>query len=143
MNSWLFPPRTREVQFDEKWAFVAKKEQNRDPDDPAGDQCGDAWDHVAFDPEARLVVSVVPGKRTLDNTQKLVDDFKERTGGRSMNLMTSDEYPCYETAILNAYSTTVVPPRTASRAGRGSRIRSRRRTCVTRRCTRRGVRAGW
>jgi hypothetical protein len=58
------------------------------------------------------VVSVVPGERTLENTQKLVDDFKERTGGRSMNLMTSDEYACYETAILNAYGETVVPPRT-------------------------------
>ena len=30
-----FPPRTREAQFDEKWAFVAKKAANCDPDDPA------------------------------------------------------------------------------------------------------------
>jgi IS1 family transposase len=111
-NWWLFPPRTREVQFDEKWAFVAKKEANCDPDDPADEKHGDSWDHVAFDPEHRLVVSVVPGKRTLENTQKLVDDFKTRTGGRYMNLMTSDEYPCYQTAILIAYGQTVVPPRT-------------------------------
>jgi hypothetical protein len=58
------------------------------------------------------VVSVVPGKRTLENTQKLVDDFKQRTGGRTMNLMTSDEYACYQTAILQAYGQVVVPPRT-------------------------------
>ncbi len=115
MNSWLFPPQTCEVQFDEKWAFVGKKEKNCDPNDPDDDKCGDNWDHVAFDPEHRLVVSVVPGKRTLENTQKLVDDFKERTGGRYMNLMTSDEYPCYETAILQAYGQTVVPPRTGKR----------------------------
>jgi len=57
-------------------------------------------------------VSVVPGKRTFENTQKLVDDFKRRTRGRFMNLMTSDEYPAYRTAILNAYGTMVVPPRT-------------------------------
>jgi hypothetical protein len=57
-------------------------------------------------------VSVVPGKRTFKNTQKLVDDLKRRTRGRFMNLMTSDEYPAYKTAILNAYGTTVVPPRT-------------------------------
>jgi hypothetical protein len=55
---------------------------------------------------------VVPGKRALENTQKLVDDFKARTGGRYMNLMTSDEYPCYKTAILRAYGRVVVPPRT-------------------------------
>jgi hypothetical protein len=57
-------------------------------------------------------VSVVAGKRTFANTQKLVNDFKRRTRGRFMNLMTSDEYPAYRTAILNAYGTTVVPPRT-------------------------------
>jgi hypothetical protein len=35
-TSWfLFPPATVEVQFDEKWAFVAKKQKNCDPGDPA------------------------------------------------------------------------------------------------------------
>src|SRR5579859_5193637 len=26
-NSWVFPPKTREAQFDEKWSFVGKKEK--------------------------------------------------------------------------------------------------------------------
>jgi hypothetical protein len=86
-----FPPRTREVPFDEKGAFVAKKEKNRDPGDPDDDRRGDHWDHVAFDPEHRLVVSVVPGKRTLGNAQRLVDDFQRRTRGRFMHLMTQGE----------------------------------------------------
>ena len=60
-SCWLFPPKTREVQFDEKWSFVGKKEKHCDPDDA---KQGDNWDHVALDPEHRLVVSVVPGKRT-------------------------------------------------------------------------------
>jgi IS1 family transposase len=111
-NSWLFPPQTREAQFDEKWAFVAKKEKNCDPDDPADDRCGDHWDHVAFDPEHRLVVSVVPGERTAANVQALVQDFRQRTQGRIPNLITTDEYPAYETAILEAYGETVIPERT-------------------------------
>ena len=49
-SSWLFPPRTREVQFDEKWSFVGKKQKNCDPLDPTDDHTGDYWDHVAFDP---------------------------------------------------------------------------------------------
>ena len=109
---WVFPPQTREVQFDEKWAFVGKKEKNCDPDEPADQQQGDSWDHVAFDPEHRLVVSVVAGKRTTENVDKLVQDFKARTGSKRMNLITSDEYAPYEKAILNAYGTTVVPPKT-------------------------------
>ena len=111
-SSWLFPPKTREVQFDEKWSFVAKKEAHCDRSDPADDHKGDYWDHVAFDPEHRLVVSVVPGARTIENTEALVADFRRRTGGRVMALMTSDDYPAYETAILDAYGETVVPPRT-------------------------------
>lgn len=67
---------------------------------------------MALDPEHRLVVSVVPGERTAANVQALVNDFKERTGGRLMNLITTDEYPAYQTAILAAYGETIVPERT-------------------------------
>ena len=112
MNWWLFPPHTREVQLDEKWAFVGKKEEHCDPADPADARQGDHWDHVAFDPEHRLVVSVVPGKRTAKNVEALVLDFKQRTGGRPMNLITSDEYRPYKKAILKAYGHTVRPRRT-------------------------------
>jgi transposase-like protein len=56
-------PETREIQMDEAWSFVAKKEKNCDDDEPADRFRGDCWDHVAFDPEHRLVVSVVPADR--------------------------------------------------------------------------------
>ena len=103
MNSWPFPPNTREVQFDEKWAFVGKKEKHCNAKDPKDDERGDCWDHVAFDPEHRLVVSVIAGRRTIDHARWLVEDFHQRTGGRIMNLMTSDEHPAYPTAILEIY----------------------------------------
>ena len=101
MMNWLpFPPETVEAQFDEKWAFVAKKRKHCDDADA---KQGDNWDHVAYDSEHRLVISVVPGKRTAKNVEKLVFDFKKRTNGRIMNLMTSDEYKPYKRAILKAY----------------------------------------
>ena len=65
-----------------------------------------------MDPEHKLVVAVVPGKRTAESTEALVEEFRRRTGGRLMNLMTSDDYPAYETAILRAYGETITPPRT-------------------------------
>jgi hypothetical protein len=55
---------------------------------------------------------VVPGARSIENTEALVADFHRRTEGRVMDLMTSDDYPAYETAILQAYGETVTPPRT-------------------------------
>jgi IS1 family transposase len=102
------------VQFDEKWDFVARKEKNCTPEDR---ERGDCWDHVALDPESRLVVSLVVGKRTEDATHELVGDFHRRTGGRVMRLMTSDEYPVYESAIRARYGQQVTPPRTG-RPGR-------------------------
>ena len=80
-SSWLFPPRTREVQFDEKWSFVAKKQKNCDPADPADDHKGDWWDHVAYDPEHRLVLAVVPGARSIENAEEVVAEVKDRTDG--------------------------------------------------------------
>jgi IS1 family transposase len=103
------------VQFDEKWAFVGKKEKHCDPEDSEDQWQGDHWDHVGFDAEHRLVLSVVSGKRTAGNVEELVEDVKERMGDRIPNLITTDEYPAYETAILEAYGQTVVPERTGKR----------------------------
>ena len=122
--SWsLFPPKTVEAQFDEKWAFVGKKKKNCNEADLADSKQGDNWDHVAYDPEHRLVISTVPGKRTAENVEKLMFDFKERTSGRIMNLMTSDEYKPYKKAILKAYGRKTRPPKTGKRGRpKGSRL---------------------
>src|SRR4051812_1571889 len=87
-STWIFPPRTREAQFDEKWAFVGKKQKNCDPNDPDDDHCGDYWDFVAFDPEHRLVLAVVPGARTAENAQAIVEEVKQRTGEAPPALLT-------------------------------------------------------
>ena len=109
-STWLFPPRTREVQFDEKWAFVGKKQKNCDPNNPDDDQCGDYWDFVAFDPEHRLVLAVVPGARSGENAQAVVEQVKERVGEAPPALMTSDELPAYTTAIETTFGVPVPPP---------------------------------
>lgn len=72
---------------------------------------------MAFDPEHRLVIAVVPGARTAANAAAVVADFRRRPGGRLMDLITTDGYPAYEEAILDAYGETVTPPRTG-RPGR-------------------------
>ena len=50
-----------------------------------------------------MVLSVVPGKRCAENTNKVVAEAKQRTGGQYMDMITSDEYPGYKPAILNNY----------------------------------------
>ena len=89
---------TREVQFDEKWAFVGRKQKNCNVNDPDDDHCGDYWDFVAYDPEHRLVLIVVPGTRSLANAEITVEETKARLGDEPP-LITSDELAAYATAI--------------------------------------------
>src|SRR5208283_2771981 len=109
MSWWFFPPATQEVQLDEKWSFVQKKEKHCDAANPADARRGDNWDHVAFDPEHRLVLATVPGKRSAEKVEELVADVKKRLAGRVPRLITTDEFPPYKQAILNAYSTRTTP----------------------------------
>jgi hypothetical protein len=78
---------------------------------------GDQWDHVALDPDSRLVLSVVVGKRIRENAELLLTDVRSRLGGRVPELVTSDEYPAYPEALLAVFGEASTPPRTG-RPGR-------------------------
>ena len=65
-----------------------------------------------MDAESRLLLSLVPGKRTAENCDKVVADVKIRTGSRTDLLITTDEHAPYTSAIEKAYS--VEPPQTKS-----------------------------
>jgi IS1 family transposase len=82
---------------------VFKKQERCDPANPADAQCGDWWDHTAYDPEHKLVLCVVPGARNAENVETVVADVHRRTEGRPLRLMTSDAYPAYKEAILHVY----------------------------------------
>lgn len=109
--------------MDEKWNFVNKKEKHCDPSNPEDQLCGDNWDHTALDSESRLVLAVVPGKRTSENCKKLVEEVKERTGGRTDILLTTDEHAPYKTAIEKVYGRDEPQPK---RPGAGRPPKSQR-----------------
>jgi IS1 family transposase len=96
-----FPPKTREVQLDEKWGFVGQKEEP--PDGDESPPRGQNWDHTAIDAESRLLLSLVPGKRTAASCRALLKDVFKRTGGRADLLFTSDEHAPYASAIKKVY----------------------------------------
>lgn len=89
---------------------MSKKEKNCGPSNPDDDHCGDYWDHVALDPEHKLVLVVVPGARTEENARAVVAEVKERVSSAPAPLMTSDEYPAYATAIEEILSEPVPAP---------------------------------
>jgi IS1 family transposase len=80
-----------------------KKDKNCDPDDPADAEQGSYWDHVIIDPESKLIVSLVVGRRNADTVVQVFTDFYDRTGGYLPELITTDEYAVYRTVILDTY----------------------------------------
>ncbi len=71
---------------------------------------------MAIDPESRLVLVVVPGPRDVEAVEETVGEVKQRTGDRVLDLVTSDEYPAYKTALLNAYGEEVTTTATGRRS---------------------------
>ena len=41
---------------------------------------GDQWDHTAIDAENRLLLALVPGKRTTENSVRLIEEVKNEAG---------------------------------------------------------------
>jgi IS1 family transposase len=88
---------------------VGKKQKNCDPNHPDDVHCGDSWDFVAYDPEHRLVLAVIPGTRTIENAEAIMSEVKQRLGGKVPTLLTSDELAAYQSAIETTFSEPVPP----------------------------------
>ena len=65
-----------------------------------------------MDAESRLLLRLVPGKRTAENCDKVVEDATISTGSRTDLLITTDEFALHTSAIEKAYS--VQAPQTKS-----------------------------
>jgi IS1 family transposase len=72
---------------------------------------GDQWDFVALDPDSRLVLSVVVGKRLRENAEVLLEDVKGRLAS-TPELITTDEWSSYPEVIKEVFGVEVTPPRT-------------------------------
>ena len=80
-----------------------KKDKQCDPEDPADAEHGSYWDHVIIDPETKLIVSLVVGRRNADSVVQVFTDFYDRTGGYLPELIVTDAYAPYETVIRDTY----------------------------------------
>jgi len=72
-----------------------KKDNHCDPTNPADRLCGSWWDHILLDPETKLIVTLVVGRRTGDTALEAFLDFYTRTDGQLPALITTDESAPY------------------------------------------------
>ena len=61
------------------------------------------WDHTAVTADSKLVVSLVVGKRTHEQTKALVHDTKRRLRRGHLPVIFTDAYEGYESAIFEAF----------------------------------------
>ena len=80
-----------------------KKDKQCDPDDPDDAEQGSYWDHAIIDPETKLIVSMVVGRRNADTVVQVFTDYYDRTDGYLPELIATDGYAVYETVILDTY----------------------------------------
>lgn len=104
-----------EVQLDELWSFLRKKEGNLSALESLEKEWGDCWVWIAFDPVTKVVLGFVLGKRTKDRAVRLLNRVRDVMGNGCFPLFTSDELAAYEDALIEAFGITVQPERNGTR----------------------------
>jgi transposase-like protein/IS1 family transposase len=87
----------RDVQCDELWSFIQKKEKRRKlSDDP---NVGDAYCFVAIERDSKLVLNFALGKRDQATTDIFIEGLRLATRGQFQ--ITTDGFRPYRSAISN------------------------------------------
>src|SRR5215510_2424387 len=73
-------------------------------------EAGDMWDHTAIAADSKLIVSLVVGKRTQEQTKALVHDTRQRLRPGHLPAIFTDAYDGYEAAILEAFGRRYLVP---------------------------------
>jgi IS1 family transposase len=85
----------KQIQFDEIWGFIGKKERHCTPDDSL--ELGDVWTFCAIDADTKLVPSFKVGKRDLATANAFVSDVASRLRNRVQ--ISSDALRAYVDAV--------------------------------------------
>jgi IS1 family transposase/transposase-like protein len=103
-----------EIQLDELWSFIKKKQKNLKNLEEYLAGLGDRWTWLAIDAVSKFVIAHVNGKRTEDLCRKLLQLVKKRVAD-GKHLFTSDELKVYATILLEIFGKLKTFEKTGSR----------------------------
>jgi len=89
-----------DIQCDEIWDFVGCKAKTAEEQQKPEDQ-GDAWCFTAIDRKTKLMLAWHLGKRSDNDTHIFSGKLYAATAGRVQ--ISTDGFPCYQTAIPSAF----------------------------------------
>jgi transposase-like protein/IS1 family transposase len=85
----------RDVECDEVWSFIGKKEKRVRPEDDQN--LGDAYTFVAIERHSKLVLNIAMGKRDQATTDVFIEGLRHATRGEFQ--ITTDGFAPYKAAI--------------------------------------------
>src|SRR5579872_555887 len=88
-----------DVQADEIWAYVGKKEGHKGPEEAHNDSIGDCYTWVAMEARTKLVLAFVVGRRTGANAMELMRKVRLSTSTDSRFQLTTDGLISYLPAV--------------------------------------------
>jgi IS1 family transposase len=90
------------LQADEVWAYVGKKQGHVTPQDRVEHpDLGDIYIFVALDADSKLIPCFAVGKRNIYTTQRFMFDLKNRVNGKIQ--LTTDTFLPYREAVYYAF----------------------------------------
>jgi transposase-like protein/IS1 family transposase len=91
----------RDVECDELWAFVGKKQKRVRPDDDQN--LGDVYTFVSIERHSKLVLNIAMGKRDQATTDVFIEGLRQATS-RGQFQITTDGFAPYKSAISTTLS---------------------------------------
>lgn len=88
-----------DVQADEIWSFVGKKETHKGPEEAHEDTIGDCYVWVAMEARSKLVLAYVTGRRTAANAMDLMRKLRAATADDGRFQLTTDGLQSYLPAV--------------------------------------------
>ncbi len=90
--------KVRDVEADEVWSFIQKKEKRLRPDDDPS--FGDCYVFVGIERHSKLVLNIAVGKRDQATTDVFVEGIRNATASSHFQI-TTDGFAPYKSAISN------------------------------------------
>ncbi len=104
MDSYMKNLKCQNVQVDEIWCFVGKKQRHLKQEDNR-EELGDQWVFVALDADSKLIPAYLIGKRTSPNANTFLEDLSGRLDNRVQ--LSSDSMSAYVDAVESAFGANV------------------------------------
>ncbi len=97
--------RCREIEADEIWCYVGKKQRNVTPEERALGELGDQYTFIAIDPRTKLVPVFVVDKRDVTTTYSFIRQLRERIKGRIQ--LSTDAFTTYNDVVDRVFGSEI------------------------------------